>query len=255
MKRLFLLFILLLWVVLSTLCSCEYLQNTVTVTVKLPPFPEQLGEQRCLRFPSVSFMLKYPSTPCQTKTVKIQEKEITIEVPKMQSVPLAAFPVWQDYELKPAGALLTADSEADSISLNWTDGFIADILLSLMEQEINIERININRLKREIDEKITTDPDITDPWDLDRQKIINELISCNFRITDIKPLPKYDITFYSGKGEWFTESPFSPLYEADISGNLKLSLTEGYHILFGISNPSIYEVYVQENELIIIENK
>jgi hypothetical protein len=122
------------------------------------------------------------------------------------------------------------------------------ILLELASQGIALDNINTERLYNEIKARSRGDP-----FNLDKVKILESLVSGRFRVTDIKPLPSRSVTLIPGAGTWITESPFSPLYKTLEGEILNLPLSHGYHHLIHRSTPTRYDIQVTESEIVIMK--
>ena len=178
--------------------------------------------------------------------------EIYIGVRKGFAMPILAEPVLQPSaagtRLPPAGAIAPVDLNYDNcLVLSWERGFVCDILMQLAEIGIGIDSINIERLSHEIE--LRSDGD---PFKIDRTRILESLSSGDFRVTDIRSLPESEVTINPGAGDWFSESPFSPLYRTDGVAPTTLNLTHGFHQLFSLSMDVRYDIQVSEKEVVYL---
>jgi len=241
----------------TLLTACDLLTETRSLTVALPDPPPHWAGRLAVR----SFAVGYIDEDGRRaeRIVAGDARELEIRVLKGFVVPITARPLVDGTEragpprLPPAGALYPKDAGAGGVvELSWRHGFTADLMLDLADAGLDLEFVNTERLGREIDERAGDDP-----FRLDRDHIARSLLSGRFRVTDIRARPVREVSLRMGSGgtssdRWFTESPFSPLYTADDDGNLRISLTHGFHHLFHAAQPVRCDVYLDETEVSIL---
>ena len=262
----------LVWILAGCCLGCQGIGNENSFAVTLPSLPS--GWRSSLGVDT--FQLRYFDGQGRLidRAVSWDASTIDIEPGKGAVVPILAEPCVSgsafdpappksgatsgfsravtaepDLRLRPAGAVAPFDtSEAGTTELTWRRGFACAILLELAQNGISIDGYNCERLLREIDEKAPGDP-----FDLDRTGIIASMLSGSFRVTDIKFLDRQEIELMPGRGSWFTESPFSSLYETEENEALSLSLTLGLHHVFDLSGKARFDIQVDEQEVTVLQ--
>jgi hypothetical protein len=111
---------------------------------------------------------------------------------------------------------------------------------------MNIESFNTERLYNEILSRI---PD--DPLKINKQNIIDSVLSGSFRVTDIKTLDEKALEIKLDTGIWFTESPYSELYAITEPCEKTIPLTYGFHVLYNSYSKDYYNIYIDENNTVI----
>ncbi|MCK5197596.1 MAG: hypothetical protein KAR21_04560, partial [Spirochaetales bacterium] len=151
---------------------------------------------------------------------------------KGSSVPVACYP---SGFLKPAGAFLSLDSENENeLQLQWSEGFLSDLLLDVMEKGVPTEHINIRRLAEEIEAECDGDP-----WSIDRKLLKEAIIYNTLSVYKIKSGDRRDIVLPIG-GSWISDNPFYPPITSDSEEDL---LLEGiYPGLHRFRNPVTKEL-------------
>jgi hypothetical protein len=162
--------------------------------------------------------------------------------------PVTAEPLTDGFSLPPAGGLYPLHCRNGRLILDWEQGFVSGLLLLLASRGVVPESVNAERLCREIRRKAGGDP-----FNLDRDGIVRSLITGAFRVTDIKKLPEEELSFTPGSGIWFTESPFSPLFETGPDDLLSLELTHGFHHLVNLNASEHYDIFVDEREQTLLK--
>jgi hypothetical protein len=227
--------------------SCEYLSQIQNLTIELPRLPAPWKERIRLDAFRLSYIDEHGGL--YTRVIDGGQRETEIETIKGFVIPVMAEPLARGLKLPPSGGLYPIDREDERcLALSWKRGVVCSILLELASREIVLDCINTERLCREIEAR-----SCGDPFRLDRVGIMESLVSGRFRVTDIKPLPSREISFCPGAGVWFTESPFSLLYETETDEILHLTLSYGYHHLFDRLSQNRYDIQISEEETIILE--
>ncbi len=137
---------------------------------------------------------------------------------------------------------------ADTISLSWQHGALAEVLCRLWKQGVDCSAINVARLAGEMSARCQGDP-----WALDLDRICAGLANGTFRVTDIRPAPCRTLLLEPGRGSWFLESPFSTPLSAEANGSLFLdNVPFGEHFLFELPGITSYFLYVEEQNVFMI---
>ncbi|MCK5675192.1 MAG: hypothetical protein KAH95_17560 [Spirochaetales bacterium] len=134
-------------------------------------------------------------------------KDFSIVVEKGSIVPVACYP---SGTLKPAGAFLSMDSEnGKTLKLEWENGFLADLLLEMIEKNVPIEHINIRRLYEEIKTECNGDP-----WSINREILEEAIIYNTLSVYKIRQGDQIDIVLPL-EGLWISDNPFYPPIVSD----------------------------------------
>lgn len=194
-------------------------------------------------FPDLEFLLVFPDAAGheQTKRVTDAEKPVTIDCSKEGNSAILAYPCssrdggggdGRPGILRPAGGLyprsLDGSRSEPTLLLDWKDGAVATVLSRLRSIGRDTSLLNADRLSRYFQA-------VEDPWKLDLDGIAEKLAEGSFSAYDIDPLSCRDIQLWVGTGEWFLESPFSPVMTAADDGILSIwGVSLGLHRLFSV---------------------
>jgi len=170
---------LLIW---FTIDGCSFYSTQRPVTVKLPELPAQwlvLPEPR-------AFHLSYRQDGV-TVAVALSPGTATVELPlnKGTFVPILAYPVFgtQEVSLLPAGAVFPCGAAEDGgLLLDWLNGPSAQVLITLLDCDIDIDRINVPRLLAELPARTGGNP-----WNADLAGIVRHFAEGAFRADWIRP--------------------------------------------------------------------
>jgi hypothetical protein len=235
---------------LLLLCACAFYSPGVSLTVHLPENPVHWQQA----FPDLGFRILYPTNDSGGfATHQVDSRDgVSLRCPKSLYLPVLAYPNLPGHsiELPPAGGVypLDCDTVAESISLSWQRGAVAEILHRLWEQGVDCSSINVPRLAEEIAARCQGDP-----WALDLERICAGLAAEEFRLTDIRLAPSRDLLLEPGPGDWFLESPFRLQISADTDGSLLLKRVPlGAHTLFENPPAARFFLYVQEETILMI---
>lgn len=238
MKYIIILFNLILF-------SCQFFPYNSTIIIEFPEIPEHLK----ISFPDIKFLIKYPD-----KENNIVEEfyypethSIEIQYNNMSVIPVTAYPVAGPLILLPAGCIYPySANQSDSIMLKWEYGLTAEILITLISGGMDLNTFNTERLYNEIN--------LTEvPFKLNKQNIIDAILSGKFRVTDIKLLEEKEIKINLCSGTWFTKNPLADPVIITENKEVNLSFTYGFHILHNSETGSHYDIYIDENIVIIQE--
>jgi hypothetical protein len=193
-------------------------------------------------FPDLEFLLVFPDAAGREQSVRAVDpgKPVRIDCSKEGNTAVLAYPCTSmDGEgeghpgmLRPAGGLypgsLDESRSEPTLLLDWKDGTVATVLSRLRSMGRDTSLLNAARLSRYFHE-------VEDPWKLDLDAIEEKLAEGSFSAYDIDPLSCRDIQIRAGAGEWFLESPFSPVTTAADDGILSiLGVSLGMHRLFTV---------------------
>lgn len=229
--------------------GCEIYSPYDFIMVALPE-PPLHWEQR---FKEISYSITYPGSNRKRVELILPADSSTciIRIPKMRNWPVVAQPYGDGFPLCPAGALYPwhLDNNRNmKLCLTWEQGFSALLLLDCCEKGFDIEHFNARRFASEVLERSQGDP-----WNLDYSYIAEKLVSGSFRVNYIKLLPVKDVSVFTEKGKWFFPSPFSAVYEVEENRPYRFdTISLGFHRLFHCESPGWYELYVKEQETIVV---
>jgi hypothetical protein len=226
--------------------GCSWFSDEFTVSVVLPELPEHwLGA-----FPELHYELVIPRADTTPESVPWPE-DGRLSIKKEPNWPVLAVPYIRDerVHLPPAGAVWPLDLTAggQTLAFSWERGPLAETLLALRRERVEVSALNTTRLALELQERSEGDP-----WTLDLVHLGERLASGEFRVTDIRALPVRDILLAVPAGQWFLESPFRlpqvvPEGEALFLPRLPL----GTHRLFRSDGLAGYVLYVGEQGVLI----
>lgn len=232
---------LFLFPLLPLLAGCPWFGGEIRIDVLLPD-PPAVWERT---FPSLHARLIRPGSPSGGGPGRRWgESGHAIFLVRGNCVPVLAEPLANGVTLPPCGGLFPSDLDEDGrLPLRWQRGAGVALLLRLVEA--GFDDFNADRFCREIEERFP------DPWELDGPAAAVRILSGTFRATDLKPLPARILALPLGRGEWFAESPFSPVFPADEKGEVSLRLTIGTHRLFELDGPGLWRVGVGERDVVL----
>ncbi len=208
--------------------SCGIFTNYRTITVSLPAnsppwFMDSNKKTGKVLYPGDSGLIESMIIPW--------DSDFQIILQKGSYIAIACYP---SGSLKPAGAVINTDSDAETtIQLKWEDGFLADLLLDLKSSEIETEQLNVARLKIEIKDKC-----MGNPWSLNRDLLKEAIIYNAFSVYKIKKGTLQDI-IVPAEGIWISDNPFYPPVLSNSEG--KLIINEIYPGLHRFQNPLTHE--------------
>ena len=224
--------------------SCEYLSQRQEITAVPPAVPRAWRG----RLDVERYLVRYVDRELRLRervVENLSSRLVVVEAQKDFLLPVTATPLVPGLALPPAGGLYPLDlDEGNRLVLSWARGFASDLLLELICRGVDTSFFNTERLCREISERANGDP-----FNLDREGILEAVVCGRFRVTCIKPLPARTVVLQPGEGLWFTESPFSDLSETAEGEPLEIVLSFGFHHLFDRNSHTRYDLQVDENEV------
>jgi hypothetical protein len=233
--------------------GCDFFSITEDILVRVPRPPEHWLKA----FPGLGFTLVYldGSQEFQEIAVKHWSDSARIQCSKKRNAPVLAYPHYGEESgaairgiLKPAGGLfpfgLSDTADIPELVLSWQDGPIAEVLRRLWENGLDSSLINSERLSEYV-------RSIPDPWEWDISRIAQGLAAGDFTARDIVRLPTVSIRIPISSGEWFTESPFSPVFPTSPAGLLVFpQMTFGKHSLFSTGGLRV-EMYLDTRGVVV----
>ena len=237
---------------LCALQGCSFFGNTRTVVIALPEAPPDWER----RFPGLRYSLRFPDpadpASISSVTVPAGEHSVSIEVPKAAYIPCLAVPHPPEGRLKPAGMLITENSEgageggvgADSFTPVWEDGFGAELLLQLFYRDEIYHALNCERLMKELREAAEGNV-----WALDPGPVRLGLSFGSFRSDKIRLLPTAAVEIPLDGGRWFWGNPFRR--PENITAAEELVLLEvpvGSHHLYHADSAEHISIHIGEKE-------
>jgi hypothetical protein len=176
-----------------------------------------------------------------------------LSIPKEPNWPVLAVPLARDGQVRllPAGAVWPLDlaSGGQELALSWEGGPLAEALLALRRERVEVSSLNTSRLALEMRERSGGDP-----WRLDLVHLAESLASGEFQVTDIRALACRDVLLPVPAGRWFLESPFRlPQLAAEGEELALLQLPFGEHRLFSGDGLAGYTLFVGEQGVLIAD--
>jgi len=238
-KQFICIFILLLF---SQCCLYDY---TESIEIFLPDSSVAIleGEQ-------FHWVLEYCLSSGKRESLKLDNRieKVTIDVPKGFCTPLLLYAVIningdKELVLYPAGFISSAPwNIADDMCFQWKKGFESS-LLNTLSQYINLDYINIDKLFQSLSSRA----DDENLWIINSAVLIENLISGDFNIYDIRKFRERDIEINVPEGNWFNTN----LLGANIISSSELisvsvCLYTGLHRFFN-KNGFILEIEILEN--------
>ncbi len=218
--------------------ACSWFSTELTVGLRLPEPPDHWLEA----FPELSYELLMPGAEAMPQPIA-WPADGKLSIPKEPNWPVLAVPVIREgrVRLPPAGAVWPLDLSAEGeLAPSWEGGPLAQTLLVLRRERVDVSALNTARLEVEM-----RDRSEGDPWKLDLPHLAEKLASEEFRVTDIRLLPFRSLLLPVPAGTWFLESPFR-LPQVTSEGEA-LPLTDvpfGAHRLFRGGGLAGYALYV-----------
>jgi len=237
--------LLLCWLCLQA-AGCSWFSPELAVRLLLPEPPGHWLEA----FPDLHYELVTPGADGAPQCIPWPpDRELSI--PKEPNWPVLAVPLVQDGQVRlpPAGAVWPLDlaSGGQELALSWEGGPLAETLLALRRERVDVSALNTGRLALEMHDRFGGDP-----WRLDLVYLAESLASGQFQVTDIRALACRDVLLPVPAGRWFLESPFRlPQLAAEGEELLLLQLPFGEHRLFRSDGLAGYALFVGERDVLL----
>ena len=203
---------LIVFLYIIALSGCNFFISLGEVEILLPQvLPEILNDTEFF------WILSLPDDDGLIKKVEFTSdlKSIVITVEKG-----VIFPVSLNAVIKLNNGALFPISSAGYIypyseKFDWLSGFESDLLLKLTEY-MDINRLNYYKLSNAIN-------DISEgnPWTLDGEHLVENLLSGNFRIYDIRKKRKRTIEITIPEGIWYRENIYDDSI-ISLAGNIPI---------------------------------
>ncbi|MDA3809582.1 MAG: hypothetical protein PF518_04535 [Spirochaetaceae bacterium] len=210
-------------------------------------FPETIPEilQDCEFY----WILKYHEMNGQFKVVELDKKTERIFLPVQKGIS-QVFTLTGVVNVKdciqlytlPAGFIYPGDTKNGRYNFDWNLGFESSLLFSL-EDYIDLEQINIKKLFTAIDERAEQ----KNHWIIDREVLLENLISRDFRIYDIRRKRERTLELNLPGGIWYNLNPLGE----NINSLSEINPTEvliytGFHSFYN-KNGMVLEIDLKEN--------
>jgi len=181
--------------------SCNLFNSLETVKIQ---FPDQNYD--ILNKYNISWTLEYRdhSGMIVVERINTDLDSLYLQVEKgnVQSYllyPVLSLPGSKNIRLKPAGYIYPDEYlSEDHRKFLWQMGFEALVVLEISKY-INPDSINLKRLFYEIDQKSNS----TNHWKIDSMLLLQNLLSGDFRVYDIRQKRERDIEIYAPVGNWY----------------------------------------------------
>jgi hypothetical protein len=233
------------------LFACDWFGDTGAWEAVLPEIPAAWQDT----FPGgrARLVVAGPDGAAREESVSSRDRRFPVRLPKKpNAIVLLYFDSGDPAAcLRPFGAVYpaSADHNKRTLALSVTGGFVAERLLRLVERGVYIEDFNTVRLLALIDSQNV------DPWDYDPLRVETRLAARDFSVYALKKLDARVVALALPVGEWFAESPLSPVWMTDPAGTLVLpDFACGYRTLFRRGSGEKVFVSVSEKEVIVIGN-
>jgi len=125
----------------------------------------------------------------------------------------------------PAGGLYPDFFDSGALDIRWEDGFAAETLLLAARAGFPLDGFNCARFFEEARKRGGSNP-----WELNRAKVLQSLASGSFRADRFVVKKKYSLTLILPAGEWYGENLLEPPFTVGEGGTfLFQSLPWGVH--------------------------
>ena len=205
---------------LASVSGCSWFSETAVVTVEI--------SQDCFPWepflPASGYRVVYPApdNPGEKEILSVPpgETEIELRICKGSAVPVA---VYSASGGKPAGGIFPQTlSGGMKLRVSPENGFLAELLLSLLPENERLEALNVVRLMEEIKGK-----GVGNPWSIDSELLKISLILGSMAEYRIKQMETEEYRIGDMAGNWIPANPFLKGVYSDLSGNLTLTLYPG----------------------------
>ena len=217
--------------VLFVTARCSYFLSSAAVSIELTEnaFP---WDQYC---PAPEHRIVYPdpSSPGNLMVLIVPpgQSHVLLRIPKGAAVPVAVYSLAGG---RPAGGIFPITMEGKkTLRISPENGITAELLLSLLSENIRIEALNVSRLINVIEET-----DGGDPWSIDSGLLETSIVLGSMAEYRIKQMDSADYVFKDLPGTWIPDNPFLKAVSADPEGTLALTLYPG---ISGFLNPGTGE--------------
>lgn len=241
----------------STFAGCALYSDRYEVTVVLPGLPEQRHgaagsghANQASDAPGVShYVLRWVAYGSErSRTAQIDERRISLELPKRNNIAVLAYPVTHDgHELKPAGAIAPLGlsgggwSEGPSggrLRLRFKSGPPAYLLFRLDRDGRGGAAVNAARLVQEFEERLGPAR-----WRVDWTTLLDAFERGVFRVTMLRAAPMHSVTLGLPPGEYRSADLLAP--PVVLSGESEeLRLAEGGHRWFSVDGALLASLQV-----------
>lgn len=189
--------------IIFILGSCRFIGYWESVDIQLPTISQSLFDdfgyywELTYRNSSGEILVERLPEDCQSV-------EINLEKGRIYPLSLEAVINAEDsfsFRSKPAGFLYPYDRREEARGFfAWEMGFLSDFLLQA-GSALDLEKINLPRLMNEAEDKALG----SSMWNLDSQVLLEELVSGDFSVYDIRLKRARTISLHLPVGSWINE--------------------------------------------------
>lgn len=193
--------------ILGSFLGCHFfLAQEEVVSLRLPSFPRSwLGNQV-----ADGFEIVYTRGGKEERyAILTGNGLVELFLPLGKRTPLVLYPhvsgEWGRITFYPAGGLYPDFFNSGALDIRWEDGFAAETLLLAARAGFPLDGFNCTRFFEEARKKGGSNP-----WELNRTKVLQTLTSGSFRADRFVVKKKYTLTLPLPVGEWYGENLLEP---------------------------------------------
>ncbi|TVQ38868.1 MAG: hypothetical protein EA384_08135 [Spirochaetaceae bacterium] len=230
-----------------TLCGCELTRTAAEVTLKLPSLPAWITALSAEAAYEIEWLDE--AGALQRRNVAPGNRGSSVRLPKLSNTAVVAYPIIpatdgsKRYRLLPGGALFPHHrSGSGRLNLSWDAGAVAHAMLRIAVVTGHPEHYNAVRLHRELLARTEGDP-----WSVDLDALIDQLLAGGFRATSIRPAERFALEVPAPTGIWYPENLLRAPLETVLTqqhAQLRLELEPGLHRLFHSSGRWVLNLMV-----------
>ena len=227
-----------LWILAAALATgCPLISPSQTVRLEIPAPPEPWRQL----FAAADCELVWVSGAGIVRRASVAgwPAAVALDVDARQASPVLAYPLWQAYRLRPAGAAV--DPGVMEAHASWQGGSGCEVLLALRRQ--NVSNVDSRRLLAAIE-------NLADPWALDTTHLLEAVTAGTLRVTDVRALPHVEAAVALTPGTWCWDSPLRPTLLAG-ADPVDLSLPLGLHRLFHTETAAVITLWADSRGILI----
>lgn len=226
-------------------CYLPQLGNQIELEVVVAPQPAPWE-----RFGPLDHLIVAPAAAGGAVEARVAagQGSVRLKIEKRTNVPVLDYPLLAGRRdlLKPAGAVYPIDLEKRGrILTSYRDGFLAELLVPVSSAGELLGAVNVRRLRREIWERSNGDP-----WQLDREAILQTLLFGIMRSDRIRARPCFDLSLEANPGTWACGDPFFGQVVVDSDRSLMVleDLPIGAHHFLRVADEMYEQIDLQVNE-------
>lgn len=213
--------------ILGSFLGCRFfLAQEEVVLLRLPPFPHSWLGNRVADGFEILYTREGKEERYATPT---GGGSVELSLPLGKRTPLVLYPYvtgeWGRITFYPAGGLYPDFFDSGALDIRWEDGFAAETLLLAVRGGFPLDGFNCARFFEEARKRGGSNP-----WDLNRAKVLETLASGSFRADRFVVKKKYSLTLSLPAGEWYGENLLEPPFTVGEGGTFPFqSLPWGVH--------------------------